>query len=346
MSKSSIAAGVFVLVCATTLATTSAFAAFAGKEAKEGSVTLEAKEALSFTIEEGGVKYELTCGVVKGEGAVMEHPGETLSEAKEDKPPSTPTTAISTQLALTMNFEKCNVALGGGKPSEAVVNTEKCRFEIFSENEKEEKSEGLLNLPTAKSESPCTMTIEQAATKCKVEIGDKREREGENVLLGAFKMKNGKEKSESEIESGSEVKNVAATTSNCTGLSAKTEGVFHVNKGIAVKGASLANAQLDLEPREHDFKSLKRGEKSSELVINLTANSEVTFGAASVSPEFLLTKDNCPLTLKVTLKCQIGVKFTPSIAGLLGPQLGILRVPYKVGGINTLTLAFLDGTST
>ncbi len=330
--------GLFTLLLLALLPATSAFAEFTAKEAKEGSVTLEAKESFSFTI---GTKYELKCGTVKGEGAAMNHPGITLNEAKEDEAPSTPSTR-ATQIDLKTSFEKCTAKVGE-KSLEASVNSEKCRLEIYSDKISESKGEGLVSLPTAKNETACTLTIK--AGECTVEIGSKAEREQENVMLGVLKLKSLKE-FEGEIEGGSEVKGVGAKVGKCEGTAEKSEGAFHFSKGVAIKGASLVIADLDLEPNSHDFKTQKELTLSGEFVINFTANKLLLLEEVKIAgPDFKLPKNGCGVNkvMKETDKCQIGTDFHPLSAGY---KLGFVLVKYETGGFKTVTLASLNGQGT
>jgi hypothetical protein len=330
--------GLFTLLLAALTPATSAFGEFIAKEAKEGSVTLEAKESFSFTI---GTKYELKCGTVKGEGAPMDKPGITLNEAKEDEAPATPS-ARATQIDLKISFEKCTAKVGE-KSLEASVNSEKCRLEIFSDTISESKGQGLVSLPTAKNETACTLTIK--AGECSVEIGNKAEREQENVMLSALKLKSVKE-FEGEIESGSEVKGVGAKVVNCEGTAEKSEGAFHFSKGVTIKGASLVNADLDLEPNSHDFKTQKKLTGSGEFVINFTANKLLLLEETKVfGVDFGFPKNGCGVNkvMKVADKCQIGTNFFPVTAGF---KLGFVLVKYETGGFKTVTLASLNGQGT
>lgn len=202
-----------------------------------------------------------------------------------------------------------------GTKSEATVNAEKCRLEIFNQDEEKGKGEGLVSLPTAANETLCSLTIEQPKTKCKVTISDQSEQELGNEQLSALKIKNGKEKTESEIESGSEIKGVQTATSGCTGIAATTEGIFHIKKGIIVKGASLTKAALEISPSGHNFKGIPVGTSSGEAVFNVTANAEVELKP----PFFLLNTQGYSIPsntctkgiLKPTEKCHINVILTP-----------------------------------
>ena len=345
MRKLYVGTAMLAAVCLTSLMATTAHAAFAGKEAKEGSVKVSAKEAISFKIEEKAeVKFELTCEKVKGEGAIMKNEGLDGGESSSDVAPSTPTTE-SSRIALRLSFEKCNAVVGGVK-SEANVSASKCFFEFVSNTEGKEKEEGLVDLPTSESKSACIVTIEASSKKCHVEFGDKGG-EAENESLSSVKLKALKESAESEIEAGSVVKLPSVHTSGCTGVAEKTEGAFHFNKGVAITGAGLASPELTIDPREARFGQYKPGEESIfEAVFEVLPHVEleivsVTFAVGS---HFKIVKNTCTKGKKGTTPCEVGVKFAPLDAFVMR-KVDAVVIDYKVGAADHLEFSLVRGTA-
>ncbi len=319
---------------------TAAHAAFAG-EAKEGSVKLSAKEAISFTIEaEKKVKFELTCGTIKGEGAVMEHAGIDGEEPSGDTAPSTPTKE-SSRVALKLGFESCH-AVVEGKSGSATVSANKCRFEAVADLEGKEKEEGLVDLPTSESKSACIFTIE--ASKCRVEFGDKGG-ESENESLSTLKLKALKE-GESEIESGSVVKLPVVQTSGC-GVAEKTEGAIHFTKGVAIKGAGLVGPHLTIDPPFFQFGQLHPGEESileGVFEVKPEVELEITGVSLALDTHFSIVKNTCTKGKKGTEPCEIGVKFRPLNATPMRKE-DYVVVNYKVGTVDTLEIFLVKGTA-
>jgi hypothetical protein len=344
MRKLYVGVGMLTSVCLIGLMATTANAAFSGKEAKEGSVKISAKEAISFKIEEKKeVKLELTCETVKGEGAVMTRPGLDGEEVGKDAPPLTPTT-VSNRIALKLSFEKCNLLVGGVK-SEATVSTKKCFFEFVSNTEGKEKEEGLFGLPTSENKSACVVTIEQPK-KCRVEFGDKGG-EAENESLSSLKLKAVKE-SESEIESGSLIKVPVVQTSGCTGVAEKTEGALQFKKGVAITGAGLTNPDLTINPREVRFGQYKPGEESIlEGVFEVLPHEELEIKSVTLGfgEHFKVVKNTCTKGKKGTEPCEVGVKFAP-LDALLMRKVDLVIIGFKVGAApERLEFSLVRGTA-
>lgn len=225
----------------------SASAAFEAKEAKENSVTLE-NTALAISIKvEGLVKaepLEVVCKTIKGEGAVMELPGLTGEEEKEDLPALSPT-KLSDRIGLKTKLEGCQETLGTAK-GEALVHSEKCQLEIFQEG----KTAGAFAAFHASSAGKaCTMAIEQDTTKCVVDITTAST--NENAGLEGLKLKGGT--SLVEVESGSEIKGIDTSTSGCSGIDPKATANLTVKKALTIKGVTLATPFVTLNPASKGY---------------------------------------------------------------------------------------------
>lgn len=333
--KSTIVIGAMLAIAAIT-APTQALAAFKAKEAKEGSVKIETKTlpAASFKVE----TLEVSCNTLKGEGSVVELPGITNTETKEDLPALTPTLE-SDRLGFKPKFENCEETLGSEK-GEEIVNAEKCQLEMFQEEQAEAAA---LSFRAAKAAAACVLTLERPTTKCLVNINANLVFENEG--LESLKLKN-VTTFESEIESGSEVKGIKTTTSNCLGIGAKPEGSLNIKKALLIKGVELIAPLVSLSLATRGiitFTVEPNMGQTTEKTLKVTATTPRTeigaFATFNLYPVMMnnafrvkATENNCTGTtlLLVGNQCTFVLQFTPGAARQ--SYLGELRMRWAVNG--------------
>lgn len=305
-----------ILVASAIMTPTQAFASFSAKEAKENSVKIEstASPAIEFKVE----TLEVLCNKVKGEGSVVELPGITSGEAKGDLPALT-SVLDSDRLGFKPKFESCEETLGSEK-GEANVNAETCQLEMFQEQLTAAAS---LSFRAAKAEKACTLKLEQPKTKCLVEISGSLVSENEG--LESLKLKN-ITTFESKIESGSEVKSINTTTSNCSGIAAKPVGSMRIEKNLLIKGAELTNPSLLMLETKGIIPFLPEPNafETREAVVTITAANNFTeistinvlnrYPALTNSFKVKAGANNCTGKILVAGgKCTFALEFTPEI---------------------------------
>lgn len=351
MKKAFSAAAVVMFIWAMATAT-SAFAAFEAKEAKENSVSLENTSLpilLKVEALEKKEPLEVLCKTIKGEGAVMELPGLTGEEEKEDLPALLPI-KLSDRIGLKPKFEGCQETLGK-TTGEVLVHSEKCQLEIFQEL----KTAGAFAAFHASTGGKaCTLAFEQDVSKCVVDVTTAST--NENAGLEGLKLKGGA--SLVEVESGSEIKGIDTSTSGCSGIDSKTSASLSIKKALTINGVTLATPFVSLNPATKGYIVLPEvasggtSEEGPEVTIGanntkIESNAVATlFPVGSVALKLKANSDTCVNAVAYMAGeiCTFTVEFKPLAAKT--SYLGEQTLKGKVGAQNGEDVNAVVGKST